>query len=47
MLEDLFSSEQEYRERYPDVPEEDFQLCMIQFCSRPRLQAIREKLQKE
>ncbi len=47
MLENLFSSEQEYRERYPDVPEEDFQLCMIQFCSRPRLLAIREKLQKE
>lgn len=45
-LEKLWGSEEEYRKRFPDIAEEDFNLCMRQFVSKERLLQIHADLQK-
>jgi len=47
LLKRLWCSEEELRQRFPDIPEEDFNLCMRQFVSKPRLMEIRDKLKRE
>ena len=47
MLKKLWCGEEELRGRFGDIPDDDFNLCMRQFISKPRLQEIRRKLGKE
>lgn len=45
-LEKLWCTEEELRKRFGDIPDEHFNLCMRQFCSKPRLLNIRRQLGK-
>jgi len=47
MLKKLWCSEEELRNRFGDIPDDDFNLCMRQFVSKPRLREIRRQLGKE
>jgi hypothetical protein len=46
-LKPLLCSREELVERFGEIPEEDYNLCMIQFESLPRLLKIRKALGKE
>jgi len=46
-LEGLICSREKFVERLGDIPEEDYNLCLRQFESKPELAKIRKALGKE
>jgi hypothetical protein len=43
----LLCSDEWVREKYPDISDEDYNLCIRQFINIPRLRSIREQLGKK